>query len=324
VRDSWMRTCGIWSSIMRSVVNNVVGKGLKLVATVPKGSPVLSYMGFADDKGSFPEYETLQTRLEGNVAHVTLNRPKRGNAFNMTQWEELKHAMATVDVIGPARCVVLNGSNCNFSTGMDLTVFAEMMGMGKIESCDGRKREGMMKIIDFFQAAISSPEDCRVPVIAAVEGHCIGAGVDLITACDLRYATKDATFCIKETDLAMVADVGTLQRLPRIVGDQRCRELAYTGRTFGGEEAQRMGLVLDVFDSADEMYAHVAEVTQQIASKSPLTVRGIKRTAVFARDHPVEEGLQQVKMLNSSILVSDDLQQALGGLTTKQAPEFKN
>ena len=204
--------------------------------------------------------------------------------------------METTDSMGDVRCVVLSGSNGNFSTGMDLAVFGEMMGMDKVESCEGRKREGMMAIIDFFQACISAPEMCRVPVVAAVSGHCIGAGVDLITACDLRYATREAKFCIKETDLAMVADVGTLQRLPKIVGDQRSRELAYTGRTFSGEEALKMGLVLECFDSEEEMYAHVDKVVAQIASKSPLTIRGIKKTSIFSRDHPVRDGLEQVKV----------------------------
>jgi enoyl-CoA hydratase/carnithine racemase len=187
-----------------------------------------------------------------------------------------------------------------------------------------RHRTLLGHIIQFFQDAISKPEECPVPVIAAVHGHCVGGAVDLITACDLRYCTKDSVFVVKEVDLAIVADIGTLQRLPRIIGDQRSRELAYTARAVGGPEAERIGLVLKCFESETEMREYVIKTAQMIASKSPLTVRGIKQTALYARDNTVRSSLDQVKALNSSILYSDDLMEAMKAAYTKNTPKYES
>lgn len=233
------------------------------------------------------------------VQNIVLNRPKRGNAFDMKLWEEYQQVFRAVDASTETKVVILSGAGGNFSTGMDLTVFADMNSAGLKESCEGRRREGIARFIQYLQDATSAPETCAVPVIAAVAGHCIGGAIDIITACDLRYCTKDALFCVKEIDLAIVsvyfklvrvgslnvykrnshthtyqvADMGTLQRLPRIVGDQRAAELTYTGRVFSGMEAKQMGLVLECFETAEEMNRHVNEVARAIASKSPLTTR---------------------------------------------------
>lgn len=307
-------------------MNRTVGKIIGAMAKKPDGaSSVMHAMKMAPVASTSDiNFDTVKATLDGNVATISLSRPKRGNAMNMQLWEELEAAMTLMDHVKEARCVILRGDGPNFTTGMDLQVFQDLMGVNKVETCPGRFREGMMKVIEFFQAVISSPEKCRVPVIAAIEGHCIGAGVDLITACDIRYTTKDTKFSIKETDLAIVADIGTLQRLPKVIPEQRARELAYTGRTFTGEEAKEYGLVLEAFDTAEEMHAHVNEVAKSIAQKSPLTVRGIKSTALFTRDNSVAAGLDQVKMLNAAILMSDDLSQVMGSFATKQAPEFKD
>ena len=166
--------------------------------------------------------------------------------------------------------------------------------MQKKDPCPGRVRESLVHVIKWLQGAISGPEKCVVPVIAAISGQCIGGAVDLITACDMRYCTDDAVFCIKETDLAMVADIGTLQRLPGLIGDMQCRELTYTGREFSGKEAEKLGLVLKSFSSHADMHAHIADTAAAIAAKSPLTIRGIKSTLLYTRDHTVEDSLQQV------------------------------
>lgn len=207
------------------------------------------------------------------VLNMTLNRPSRGNAFNMQMWHEFREAFMTIEGDNSVRVVVLAGNSASFSTGMDLSVFSEMQGMAMSEPCEGRRREALVNFIQFLQDAISSPEICSVPVIAAISGHCIGGAVDLITACDIRYCTDSSSFCIKETDLAMVADIGTLQRLPKIIGDQETRELAYTGRTIGGKEAERLGLVLQSFNTEDLMMEHVEKTAAKIADKSPLTIR---------------------------------------------------
>lgn len=207
------------------------------------------------------------------ICEITLNRPSRGNAFNMEMWQEMREAFQAVDGDHSVRAVILSGSSPSFSTGMDLSVFADMMKVSAAETCEGRRREAMSHFVQFLQDAISAPEVCSVPVIAAISGHCIGGAVDLITACDLRYCTDSSTFCIKETDLAMVADIGTLQRLPKLIGDQQTRELAYTGRTIGGKEAEALGLVLKSFESEEAMKEHVRKTAQLIVGKSPLTIR---------------------------------------------------
>lgn len=210
---------------------------------------------------------------DAGVFHLTLNRPTRGNAFNMQMWHEFQDAFKAVEGDKSARVVVLTGSSTSFSTGMDLSVFAEMQKMAMSEPCEGRRREALINFVQFLQDAISAPEKCSVPVIAAVSGYCIGGAVDLITACDLRYCTDNSMFCIKETDLAMVADIGTLQRLPSIIGDQQTRELAYTGRTILGKEAESLGLVLKSFATEELMDDHVQKTSAAIAAKSPLTIR---------------------------------------------------
>ena len=242
------------------------------------------------------------------VVQMQLNRPKVMNAFNMPMWDELREAFAMVDRDANARCVVLSGAGNAFSAGMDLSVFGEMQATFQGEKCAARAREHLFDLIKWYQDAISAPERCRVPVLAAVHGACVGGAVDLVTACDLRYSTEDAFFSVKEVDLAIVADIGTLQRLPKIVGDQTAREMAYTGRNVGGAEAAQLGLtVRGDFADADALRAGVGEVAAAIAGKSPVTIRGVKRTLVYARDHPVDEALHQVALYNSAMLFSEDL-----------------
>jgi len=257
------------------------------------------------------------------VYTVQLNRPERGNSFNMQMWHELREAFHTAEGDNFVRAIVLTGSSSSFSTGMDLSVFLEMQKLAMKEPCEGRRREALGNFIQFLQDAVSAPETCCVPVIAAVSGHCIGGAVDLITACDLRYCTDASAFCIKETDLAMVADVGTLQRLPLIIGDQCTRELAYTGRTIDGREAERLGLVLQSFPTELEMRQHVQKVATAIAEKSPLTIRGVKRTLLYNRDHTVKDSLEQVKLWNTAHLFSNDLLIAMSSMGKKGKPVYK-
>ena len=256
------------------------------------------------------------------VLTVQLNRPTRANAINMEMWQDLRDVFSGIEADHRVKAVILTGNDKSFSSGMDLSVFAEMQQIAMLESCEGRRREALSNFIQYLQDCISAPENCCVPVICAVSGHCIGGAVDLMTATDLRYCTDDASFSIKETDLAMVADIGTLQRMPKIVGDQITRELAYTGRTFDGKEAETMGLVLKSFATASEMQDHVEKTAAAIAAKSPLTIRGIKKSILFARDNPnVRASLEQIKLWNAAHLFSNDLMAAL--TSKKGKPEFK-
>lgn len=274
---------------------------------------------------SMKNMSTIEASIsEDGIATVRLNRPNKGNAFNMAMWHEYKEMFASIRGDQRVKVVILTGNATHFSTGMDLEVFGEMQKMSEKETCEGRKREALTNLIQFLQDSVSAPEAlCPVPVIAAISGYCIGGAVDVITACDLRYATVDSSFSIKETDLAMVADIGTLQRLPHLIGDMQTRELALTGRTFSGSEAQSLGLVLKTFPNADAMMNEVEKVAKLIAAKSPLTIRGIKKTLLYRRDHNTADSLQQINTHNSATLYSNDLLCAIQASFTKSKPTFK-
>ena len=268
--------------------------------------------------------KTIKVEMsEDGVLTVMLDRPLRGNSFNMDMWNDLRFVFETINQDSAVRVVILTGNEKTFSTGMDLSVFQDMEKLSQKEPCPGRQREALVNVIRWLQGAISGPEMCVVPVIAAVGGHCIGGAVDLITSCDLRYCTDNATFCIKETDLAMVADIGTLQRLPKLVGDMQSRELAYTGRNFSGREAERMGLALKSFPTHAAMIDHVKKTASEISAKSPLTIRGIKSTILYTRDHSVGDGLTQVQMHNAAHLMSSDLMEAMRATFMKETPVYK-
>ena len=256
------------------------------------------------------------------IVNVSLNRQNKGNSFNVEMWIDFKRVFDAINRDENTKVVILTGGSKIFSTGMDLGVFAAMQKLAAAETCEGRKREALSNIIQFLQDSISSTEQCKVPVISAISGHCTGGAVDLITACDLRYCTEDAIFCIKETDLAMVADIGTLQRLPNLIGDMQTRELAFTGRNLHGREAERLGLVLKCFSTHEEMMTEVASVAQKISKKSPLSIRGVKKTVIYSRDHTLGDSLNQVKMWNAAHLYSDDLMQAMQSVLEKTAPTF--
>jgi enoyl-CoA hydratase/carnithine racemase/acyl-CoA-binding protein len=261
---------------------------------------------------------------DNGVAIISLNRPAQLNAMNLQLWEDLFAAFSIVEHDKQARVIILTGCAKCFTSGMDLRVFMDTKKKLEEESCEGRRREGIVRAVKWFQDVISAPEHSSIPVLAAISGHCIGAGVDLITACDLRYATNDAAFCVKETDLGIVADVGTLQRLPKLIGDQRARELTYTARTFNGKEAEQMGLVVKSFENYEEMMRHVEDVAATIASKSPLTIRGIKKTILYTRDHSVEDSLKQVQYHNAAHMYSEDLMEAAKAIMTKEKPVFND
>ena len=245
---------------------------------------------------------------ESGVLTVKLNRPKKGNAMNMAMWRDLFLLFDAIRHDSKVRCVILTGNQSSFCTGMDLSVFSDLNAQAEEEKCEARKREGLAQIITYFQDGISLPEKCHIPVIAAISGSCIGGAVDLVTSCDLRLCTTTADFSVKEIDLSIVADIGTLQRLPRLIGDMQARDLSFTGRHFNGEEAVALGLCLGpAYASEEEMLRAAEKKAELIATKSPLTMRGIKKSLNYSRDHSVAEGLDHVKMLNSAQLYSTDL-----------------
>ncbi len=269
------------------------------------------------------EYTTLQVELSDNVATITLNRPDKANAMNEPMWHEIEAAMDWLDRTPEARVGIITGSGKYFTAGIDLSLLMSVAGKVQDE-CEGRSREKLRRLILELQATISSIERCRKPVLAAVNGPCIGGGIDLISACDMRYCSDNAYFTVKEIDIGMTADIGTLQRLPRLIGEGMARELAYTGRLVDGNEAQAIRLVNRSFESPEALQQGVLEIARTIAAKSPLAVRGCKEMITYARDHSVADSLNYIATWNAAMLLSKDIYEAMGANLQKRAPVFKD
>ena len=269
------------------------------------------------------QFETLTITLVDAITHVELNRPDKANAMNMKMWYEIREAFAWIDATPEARVAILSGAGKHFTSGIDLSLLSGISA-DIADSCNGRQREKLRRLILDMQDTLTSLERCRKPVLAAIHGACVGGGIDLISACDMRYCTIDASFSVKEVDVGMTADVGTLQRLPRLVGEGMARELAYTARPFGGVEALTIGLVNRNYASVDDMLAGVSQLARCIADKSPLAVRGSKEMISYARDHSVADGLNYIATWNSAMLLSDDLTEAMTAIRAKRPPKFRD
>jgi enoyl-CoA hydratase len=270
-----------------------------------------------------PSFETLTLSVEDHIATVRLNRPEKLNAMNAAMWDEIRAVFRHIDETPEIRVAILEGEGKAFTSGIDLQM---MMGVGAQvrDDCDGGSREKLRRVILDLQDSLSSLEQCRKPVLAAVHGACVGGGIDLICCADMRYCSSEAWFTIKEIDIGMVADVGTLQRLPRLIGEGMARELAYTARKFDAAEAKDMRLVNRVFESPQALRAGVREIAAQIAAKSPLSVRGVKEMISYTRDHSVADGLNYIATWNAAMLMSNDLQTAMLAGVSKSTPTFKD
>lgn len=270
-----------------------------------------------------PSFDTLTLSVEEHIATVRLNRPEKLNAMNLAMWHDIRAAFQWIDAAPEVRVAVLEGEGKAFTSGIDLQMMMSLGGQIR-NDCDGRTREALRRLILDLQDTLSSLERCRKPVLAAVHGACVGGGIDLIVCADMRYCSADAWFSIKEIDIGMVADVGTLQRLPRLIGDGMARELAYTARRVDGAEARQIGLVNRVFDTPEALRDGVREIAAAIAAKSPLSVRGVKEMLGYARDHTVADGLNYNATWNAAMLMSNDLQESMMANMAKRAPEFKD
>jgi 2,4-dienoyl-CoA reductase (NADPH2) len=296
-----------------------IKQGLELAITLATDTPAKPDHKPTHGAG----YQTLSVSLDQHIATITLNRPDKANAMNLAMWHELRQAFQWVNTTPEARVAILQGAGKLFSSGIDLQM---MMGLSEQiqNDCEARTRENLRQVILDLQDTLTSLERCRKPVLAAIHGACIGAGMDLICCADMRYCSGDASFSIKEIDIGMTADVGTLQRLPKLIGEGMARELAYTGRKFSAAEALEMRLVNRVFDSREAMQKGVRELAASIAAKSPLAVRGVKEMISYARDHTVADGLNYVATWNAAMLLSNDLQEAMMANMGKRAPVFKD
>jgi enoyl-CoA hydratase len=270
-----------------------------------------------------PVLTTLSVELNAHIAEVRLNRPDKSNAMDAAMWQEIRQVFEWADTTPEVRVLILSGAGKHFCAGIDLGMFAGIQQ--QIANTDGaRSRETLRRLILDLQDCLSSLERCRKPVLAAIHGACVGGALDLVTCCDMRYVTDDALFSIKEIDIGMVADVGTLQRLPRLIGDGMARELAYTGRQVNADEAVRLGLANRNFGTQEALTAGVRQIANEIASKSPLATRGLKEVMNYSRDHTVADGLNHVATWNAAMLLSADLQESLQAKQEKRQPRFAN
>lgn len=269
----------------------------------------------------FPIYKTLTLEITDNIAHITLSRPEQLNSMITEFWEELPACVSAIDAESAARVIVLSSSGKHFSAGMDLSVFKNMSASFNGEPA--RRAEASRRHILKLQDAFNALEECRIPVLAAVQGGAIGGAVDMLCACDCRYSTKDAYFCIKETSLGMTADVGTLQRLPHLMSQGVVRELAYTGRNMSADEAFSHGFINQVFDDHDSMLKGVFKIAAHIAINSPMAVAGCKEMLNYARDNKVSESLNYMATWQSGMLQMPDVQEAMQAGQEKRHPVFE-
>jgi len=266
-------------------------------------------------------YRCFDVDESEGVAHIILSRPDELNTMVPEFWSELPQIVDEISDQGRARVIVLSSTGRHFSAGMDLSVFTSgPVGSDPQPSEVGRQRASLRYNVLHLQRAFSSLEQARMPVLAAVQGGVVGGAVDLVTAADCRYATADAWFCIQEINIAMTADVGTLQRLPKLIPDGIVRELAYTGRRMSAQRAAEVGLVNQVFDDHDALLSGVHEIAAEIASKSPLAVHGTKQAVLYARDHSVEESLRQIALWQTGMFQPGDMMEAFSA-QTEQRPE---
>jgi enoyl-CoA hydratase len=267
----------------------------------------------------------LRVERDGDTAVLWLDNPAKRNAMGPAFWDGLPVLMHELSEDARVRVVVIAAKGAHFTAGLDLKAFGPTFAgaAAEAESSDAARRWRLRRTIKRMQATMTAVADCPKPVIAAVHGYCIGGGIDLITACDIRLAAADAIFSVRETKIAIVADVGTLQRLPGIVGEGHVAELAFTGKDIGAVRAKEIGLVNDVYPDADALLVAARALAAEIAANSPLAVQGTKAVLRACRDGSVAAGLDYVSVWNSAFLASNDLGEAMAAFVEKRPPRFR-
>ncbi|HUO41322.1 MAG TPA: crotonase/enoyl-CoA hydratase family protein [Mycobacterium sp.] len=268
-------------------------------------------------------YESVTVDIDDRVAQVNLVGPGKGNAMGPAFWSEMPEVFAELDADREVRAIVLTGSGRNFSYGLDLQTMGGTLTNVLSDSTSARPRADFHSEVLRMQKAINAVADCRTPTIASVHGWCIGGGVDLVSAVDIRYASADAKFSVREVKLAIVADVGSLARLPLILSDGHLRELVLTGKDIDAARAEKIGLVNEVFGDPAATLAAARATAAEIAANPPLTVRGIKDVLDQQRTSRVSESLRYVAAWNAAFLPSRDLTEGVTATFAKRPPEFR-
>ena len=272
-------------------------------------------------------YESFKYTSEEGVGHLILDKGEDLNKMTMNFWYELPRILDEIDKDASLRVLILSSTGKHFCAGMDLKNFGTLGNDAeKKPNVPDKARigESLYRVAKELQDMLSKLEKLRIPVLAGIQGGCIGGGLDLVTAADMRFASKDAFFCIQEVNIGMAADIGTLQRLPRVIPEGKVRELAYTGRRMPAEEALEAGLVNKVYESHEEMVSGLKEMAAVIASKSPLAVYGTKAILNFSRDHTIAEGLEYNALWSGAMLPQEDMAEAMMSNMEKRDPEFQD
>ncbi|AKI02292.1 enoyl-CoA hydratase/carnithine racemase [Hoeflea sp. IMCC20628] len=268
-------------------------------------------------------YACFALEIADHIAHIRFNRPDKANSMTMEFWKELPEAIDRISNDAEARVIVISSEGKHFTSGMDVSVF-----MSGALDADGPNKhvsaEAFRHKIKALQQTFSCIERARQPVLAAIQGGAIGAGVDLVTACDCRYASEDAFFAVQETAIGMTADVGTFPRLVRLIPEGWARQMAYTAERLPAAKAKEIGLINEVYETHEALLDGVMAIARKIAAHSPLAVSGCKTMANYARDHSTADALDYVSVWNAAMLRPDDIKEAFIARGEKRMPEFSN
>jgi len=268
------------------------------------------------------EFSCFDVKLENKIAHIVLNRPEAFNSMPRAFWNELPEIVRDIDDNAKARVIVVSSTGKHFTAGMDLSVFTDGESITASGGDQYARAEAFRQFVLTLQDTFSCFDNARIPVIAAIQGGCIGAGVDMTSACDIRYCTEDAFFQIAEINIGMTADVGTFPRLCKLIPEGWVRELAYAGRRLPAAEAKAIGLVNGVFANQAAMMEHVMALAAEIAAKAPVAVAGSKRMINYARDHSTTDGLDYIATWQTGMFSPPHMAEAFAAKAQKRKPEF--
>ena len=262
---------------------------------------------------------TMELQIEERVARLTLNRPEQMNTMNPEFWRELEGVLDKLQRDAPARVLLIDSTGKHFTAGMALDSFGTSISL---DDSSAQSRANIAPMLADMQRAFDRLAQLRMPVIAAIQGGCVGGGVAMVTACDIRYCTADAFFCIQEINVGMAADLGTLQRLPKLIPEGIVRELAYTGRRLPAYRALSTGLVNEVFDTQQAMLEAAMQTALEIAARPPVAVWATKQAIDYARDHSVADGLRQMGWLQAGMWDTAAVAEAIEARSERRAAEF--
>ena len=269
-------------------------------------------------------YPCFEVTIENRIAHIQLSRPEKRNCMSRSFWNDLPAVVKEIDHQAKARVIVISSTGPHFTAGLDLKEFAvaEGLDLADEKTKDTQAAADFYSHVSLMQSTFTVLEQCRLPILAAIQGGCIGGGVDFTTACDIRYACEDTFFTIHEIKIAMTADVGTFPRIVKLLPEGIVRELAYTGRPLSAEEALSLGFVNRVYSDQDSMLAGVMKIAEEIAANAPLAVYGCKKMITYARDHTTADGLDYVAVWNMSMLKPEEMMESQLAQMEKRPPQY--